>query len=406
MPLSSSSRMSVKYKLETVFGVPVAATACNALRVTGENLDFNNKTETSKEIRSDRQTTDLVLTGAEASGGINFETSYAEFDPLIEASAQGTWTVFGVNGVGAVIATSATFAANTLTAGVATAGASIWTNLVMGQWVKINGSSNPLQNIWAQISTTVPPTTTILTFQGTPFTGATGVGGAAVTVSASRLTNGVVQRSYTVETGFTDVSQTFTFTGMTVDKMSLKLASGSILTGMFDFKGKTMTRQVGSLLSGTVTGSTSNTVMNGVNNVVNVLEGGAALSNTFIKNLTIELGNNLRGQDGIGFLGNVGIASGSIDLTGSIEIYFADGVIYDKFLNNTNTSLSFRVNDSAGNGYVITMPNVKYSSGKVTAGAINQDVMVSMNYTALRDPVSGFTVIIDRAGAAVLPILA
>lgn len=405
MALATSSRLSFKVKPEVVFGTPVNASACTALRIAGESLDFNIKTDTSKEIRSDRQTTDLVLTGAEASGGFTFELSYGEFDPFIEASLQGTWVVFGVNGVGAVIPTSATFAAGALTAGSATSGASIFTSLVMGQWVKVGGSSVPAQNIWAQVSKTVPPTATVLTFEGSPFTAATGVGGAAVTVSAARLINGVNQRSFTLEETFTDIAQTLTFTGMTADKLSLKLASGSILDGSVDFKGKSMSRQVGSLLHATVNPSTANTVMNGVNNVVNVLEGGSALTGTFIKSLTLDASNNLRGLDGIGNLGNVAIASGNIDVSGSIEFYFADGVIYDKFLNNSSTSLSFRVNDSAGNGYVITMPNVKYNAGKIPAGAINQDVMVSMSYTALRDPVSGNTIVIDRAGTAVVPVV-
>lgn len=404
MALSTSSRLGVRVKPEAVFGVPVNASACYAMRIAGESLDYSIKTDTSKEIRSDRQTTDLILTGAEASGGFSFELSYAEFDPFLEATLQGTWGVFGTNGVGAVIPTSATFAANSLTAGSATSGINIFTNLVMGQWVKVGGSSNQLQNIWAQVSKTVAPTATVLTFEGTPFAAATGVGGAAVTVSASRLVNGTNQKSFTIEKNFADIGQTLTYKGMTPDKLSLKLASGSILEGSLDFKGKDASRQVGSLLHATVTNSTSNAVMNGVNNVVNILEGGSVLAGTFIKSLTIDIGNNLRALDGIGFLGSVAVASGTIDVSGSIEFYFADGTIYDKFLQNSSSSLSFRVNDSAGNGYVVTMPNIKYSGGKVTAGGINQDVMVSMNYTAIRDTVSGSSIIIDRAGAAVIPM--
>jgi hypothetical protein len=403
MALSSSSRVAIKIKPEAVFAVPVTASAAYAKRITGESLDFATKTETSKEIRDDRQTTDLVLVGAEAAGGLMFELSYAEYDGFIQAALQGTWNAFGTNGVGAAIPTSATFAAGTLTAGAATTGINIFTALAKGQWVKIGGSSNPLQNIWAQVSKTIDPTATVLTFEGTPFNGITGNGGVAVTVSSSRLTNDVTQRSFTIEKSFADIAQTLSYKGMTLDKFGIKLASGSILTGSMDFKGASGTRQVGSLLHATTTPSTAYAVMNGVNNVVNVLEGGAALANTFVKSLSLDLGNNLRGQDGLSFLGNVGIASGNFDAMGQMEVYFADGALYDKFINNTSTSLSFRVQDSLGNGYVIQMPNVKYESSKIVAGAINQDVMVSLSFRALRDVVSGKTLIIDRAGDAVIP---
>jgi len=404
MPLSSSSRLGVKFKPESVFGTPVSASACYALRVTGESLNYGLTTDTSKEIRSDRQTTDLVVTGAQSAGGLDFELSYAEFDPFLEAALQGTWAVFGTNGVSAVVPTSATFAANTLTAGAATTGINAFTNLALGQWVKIAGSSNSAQNIWAQVSKSVSPTATVLTFEGTPFTGATGSGGAAVTVSSSRVSNGTTQRSFTIEKNFADVSQTLTYTGMTLDKLSLSLSSGALLTGSLDFIGKSSTQQAGSLLHATVTASTANAVMNGVNNVANILEGGSLLTGTYIKSLSFDLQNNLRGQDGIGNLGNVAIASGTINLSGQLEVYFADGTLYQKFINNTSSSLSVRVNDGSLNGYVLTIPNIKYSDAKIMAGGINQDVMVSMNFTALRDTTSGSTMIIDRAGVAVTAV--
>ena len=403
MPLATSNRLSVRIKKEAVFGTPVSASACYALRVTGESLNFSIGTDISKEIRSDRQVTDLIVTSATADGGLPFELSYAEYDSLIESVLQGVWATFGTNGVSAVIPTSATFASNTLTAGAATSGVNLFTNLVLGQWVKIAGSTNPLQNIWAQVSLSVAPTSTVLTLQGTPFAAATGSGGAAVTVAGSRLINGVTQSSFTLEENFGDVAQTLTFTGMTPNKMSMNMQSGSILNGSFDFMGKVMTSQVGTLLNATVTASTANQVMNSVNNIVNVLEGGAVLANTFIKTLTIDAMNNLRGQDGIGTLGNVGVGAGMFEVSGNINFYFADANIYQKFLNNTNTSLSFRVNDTNLNGYVITFPNVKYSDAKIDSGAGNQDVMVTMTYKALRDTVTGSTMIIDRAGIAVVP---
>jgi hypothetical protein len=404
MPLASSSRVGLRIKPEVTFGTPVSATKCYSLRTTGESLKYALTTDTSKEIRSDRQTTDLIITGANTAGAINFELSYAEYDSLIEAALQGAWVAFGTNGVSAVIPTSATFAASTLTAGAATSGVNIFTALQLGQWVKISGSSIAGQNIIAQVSKTVSPTSTVLTFEGTPFTGLTGNGGAAVTVSAAQVKNGTTQRSFTVEKNFADITQNITNVGLTVNKMSLALASGSILAGSFDFLGKSASAQVGSLLHATVDPSTAFGVMNGVNNVSNILEGGAVLSGTYIKSLSLDLSNNLRGQEAIGTLGSVSVASGSIDLTGSLEVYFADATLYQKFINNTTSSLSFRVNDSSLNGYVITLPAIEYSDATITAGSINQDVMVSMNFTAVREPVSGNTIVVDRVGAAVVPL--
>lgn len=401
MPLASSSRLGLRYKPEATFGTPVTASACYALRNTGESLDFAISTTTSNEIRSDRQTTDLITTDANATGGVNIEFSYGEYDWFLESLLQNTFTVFGTNGVGASIPTSATFTATTLTAGAATSGASIFTALSLGQWVKIAGSSISGQNIWAQVSKTVSPTATVLTFEGTPFTGATGNGGTGVTVSAARLTNGTTQRSATIERNFGDITQFATHTGQTVDNFSLEVSTGGLVTGSINFMGKSVTMQGSSLLHATVTNSLTNGILSAVSSVYNVLENGAALSGTFIQSLKLDYSNNLRGQKGIGTLGNVGIGSGSVDLKLSLSIYFSDSTLYNKFVNGTATNFSFRLADAAGNGYVFTLPNCKISAGKVNAGSINQDILAEFEVTGLMDATSGKTLIIDRGGVAV-----
>lgn len=404
MPLSDSSREKLVIKPEASFGVINAVNACYQQRFMGESLKYAITTETSKEIRDDRQTTDEVITGAQNTGGYTFELSYAEYDKIIEAALQGTIVAFGVNGVGAVIPTSAVFAASTLTAGAATSGASIFTALVAGQFIKVAGSSIAGQNIIAQVSKSVAPTATVLTFEGAPFTALTGNGGAAVTISGSQIRNGVAQRSFTIEKSFTDIGQTFTYTGETVDNFNLDL-KGGILTGSVDFMGKTMTQQVASLLNATVTSSTSNPVMNSVNNIGNILEGGVAFTNTAVKEMTLPIKNQLRGKEGLGFLGNFEVGSGTLEIKGTLSVYFADAVLYQKFLTNSSSSLSFRVIDNAGNGYVITLPFIKYSDATIAGGSMNSDMMVDMNYTAMRDPVTGRTIIIDRVGAAVVPMV-
>jgi hypothetical protein len=403
MPLASSNRMRLTYKPEATFGVPVVASSCFALRNTGETLDYAISTVTSNEIRSDRAITDLITTDADASGGFNFEFNYGEYDWFIESLVQNAATVFGINGVGAVIPTSATFAANTLTAGAATSGASIFTNLVQGQWIKVAGSTNPLQNIWAQVSTSVSPTATLLTFEGTPFTGATGNGGAAVTISSSRFSNGTTQRSATIERAFQDITQFFTHRGQTVQSMSLDVSTGGLITGSFEFIGKDVVRAGTTGLNATIVPSGTTGILSATNSVANILEAGTALTGTFVQSLKMTYGNNLRGQKAIGVLGNADIGSGSIDIKLMLDVYFANGTLYDKFLNNTASSFSFRLQDTAGNGYVFTLPRTKINSAKVNAGSINTDLSASFEITGLLDPVTSKMILIDRGGVAVVP---
>lgn len=77
---------------EVNFGVTPTSGNSKTLRFTGESLQFGITTETSQEIRADRQISDLIQTGAEASGDINFELSYGTYDDLIAAALGNLWT--------------------------------------------------------------------------------------------------------------------------------------------------------------------------------------------------------------------------------------------------------------------------------------------------------------------------
>jgi hypothetical protein len=79
---------------------------------------------------------------------------------------------------------------------------------------------------------------------------------------------------------------------------------------------------------------------NAVRGVFDILEGGSSITaTTYIKSADITIDNSLRGQDAVGVLGNAGVAAGTIKASGKLEVYFADQTMYNKFLNNTETSL-------------------------------------------------------------------
>lgn len=399
MSLASANLVQLRYIPEAEFGVtPNSGDGVN-LRMTGESLSFDIQTTTSQELRSDRQVTDLVLTSASAAGGFNFELSYAEYDPFIEAVLQGTWAKFGTNGVGATAAVTINSTAGTLTWGSAPTGANALTGLAVGQWFRLNAPSDAADGAWLQVGSRTSTVITVAAVTPIPGTGErTNV--ANVSIATARVSNGVTQRSFTLEREHADVDQFFAFRGMTANKMSIEFQSGNLVSGSFDFMGKDSVRDDDSMLPGTPVASKTFGIANAVNGVGNLLENGAPLTGTYIMSLSLNVDNALRAQEAIGTLGAVSVAAGTIAVTGSVEVYLADGVMYDKFVNNTATSLVWSVRDGSGNGYVFTIPKLKFSSNKVNAGGMNQDVMLSMEYTGILDPTTGKTIIIDRLGAA------
>lgn len=408
MTIATTSRAQLRRIPEATFGTtPVVGNGWN-LRVTGESFNFDLKKEQSKELREDRQIGYVVPVSAGAMGGFNFHLNYGEYDPELASVLQGSWTVYGTNGVGATF--TADFTSTTITASVAPTGANAFTNLALGQWFRLVAPTSPNDGKIFRVSLTVAPTSTVITLHaGTPATVGTGV--ASCAVQTSRLSNGTTQTSFSYEKQYPDatVPEYFVFRGMTPGKLNLNFVSAALTDGSFEFMGKNASRGTSSFMPGSPAASRTYEIMNGATGVGQLFENGTALVSTFIKSLNLTVDNLQRGQEAIGTLGYIGIGSGTLAVTGTMEVYFADGALYDKFLANTYTSLTVGSVDPAGNGYVITLPRLNLTTAKVVAGAKDQDLMASFEIMGLADDqnaVAGLrkTIFIDRFGAALAPL--
>ena len=132
---------------------------------------------------------------------------------------------------------------------------------------------------------------------------------------------------------------------------------------------------------------------------------GAPFSGTFVQSVKLTYDNTLRVQESVDQVGAIGVGSGTVNLTGTIEVYFANGELFNKFNNNQNISLVVSTLDNDGNGYVITIPKANLSSLKTSAGSKDQDMMLSIEVTGLRDlgnadPALRQLIFVDRVGVA------
>jgi len=393
---ASTDRVRTTYKPESTFGVPVTASACYAMRNSGNTIQDTPTYIQSNELTDTRTLKDNTLVDMDTAGAIPFDFSYGEYDWWLSALLQNNWTVYGTNGVGANFA--ATFGNNTITAGTVPTSTSAFTNLVRGQWIKVSGSSINGTNIWVQVSKTVSPTSTVITTEGNPFTGVTGSGGSSVNISGARLTNGVIQKQASVEKANLDVGLFMLSTGVTPNTFSLNLSLGQVITGSFDCMGKNSVESNATALNSTITSSLNYRVMNPTSNLASVLEGGATAGT--MMSLALSYNNNNRAQKALGQFGVIDMGQGQIALTLTGQMYFKDYALYTKMRNSADTEFSFRLQDPALNGYVFTIPAGNITSYGAPVSGKNQDVMVDFEITA-KDNGAGIMLIIDRAGAAV-----
>lgn len=419
MPLpSASNRIRLAYKLEGVypenFGVRQAGNG-TALNLTGESLKFDVKNERSKQLRDDRLTQDIVQVGATAQGGINFEAQYKEYDPFVEAVVQNDFVVYGTLGISAAATGTLTrTSATVITASVAPTGVDALTNLRKGQWFAIvpaDGESAAVKKYLKarafRVSPATAPTTTALTLDS-----ATPMSGTIITapllagwkLSSSYAVNGNQMKSFNLEVGHGDIAQFRLYTGMVPSKMDLKLASGSIVSGSFEFMGQGFDLiQTSSM--GTPTAAQSFTPANATRGVFDILEGGVSISaSTFIKSVDFSIDNTLRMQDAVGVFGSAGIGNGTMNIMAKMSMYFSDHTHYRKLLDGAASSFSLPILDADGNGYVYFMPRIKYTAAAVNADGQDQDNMLSCDVEGLPEtdvtsPWFGKAVVVFRVGS-------
>ena len=263
-------------------------------------------------------------------------------------------------------------------------------------WVKPAGFSNADNNDYCQV---VSIATSKLIVSGSTLINESGVTGTIV--NGGMLRNGVTQHSYSIEKEFADIGQFASFAGMEVDTFSLEIASNAIVTGTLGFMGRTAGNGQVTIGTGAPLEAPTNDVYNATSNMASIREAGVALSSStfFATAISTSVANGLRGQKAVAVEGSVGIGKGRCEVTGSLSAYFVNEVLLEKFLNNTATSLDYRLTDEAGNTYIVTMPEVKYSSATTDLSGIDADVLIPLDYQALRDPVLGFTIQVDRFAA-------
>ena len=393
---ASTSSAQLSYLEETAFGV-VGATAPKLLRNTGEDLTFGFSQESSAEINATRQISDAIITDAEASGGFQMELSYLEYDPFIEALLGSTFNSFGTGGVKTI-----TGAIIDATAGTLTGGAGSFTGLVVGQYfsIKDSGLGNDGYYRIGTVSATV-----ITVDTETPFTANET---ANLDVSSTRITNGTAtMRTFSIEKAFTDVGQYFMHRGRGISQMDLNFSTGSILTGSFGTIGKDVLRDDATQFGSAADASNAHGIASAVTGVGSILVRNAAgtsiLGGAYINSATMTINGALRAQKAIGNLGAIGIGQGTFEMTGSLEIYLKTGSIYDAALADQKISVVIPTKDPLGNGYAFTFANVKLGVPDVSAGSKDQDVLMSVPFTAVAPNTSTDRMIaIDRYGDAAL----
>jgi hypothetical protein len=393
---ASTNRTGLSYVKEVTWGVN-PTTQQTDINYTGEGLAFNIDNITSNSIRSDRQVTDLIQTGAECTGNIDVEIQYGGYDDLLlGALFAASWA--GVGGTTVDTITSGATVGNldftiASAANTITFGSAVTHGIVVGQWFKLTGSTS--DDGYHKATVVAGQVVTVAALTGDEVLDETDL----ATIKGSMARNGSTTNSFWIERTHDDVAQFFQFAGMVVNTFSIDFSANSVLTASFNFMGKSATLTQATSGTGTNVAAASTDYMNAVANVGNINIDGIPVASCLLQQMTMELNNNVRGIASIGQLGFCDVVEGEIGVTGNMNLYFNDETYYDLYLAATAFSFDARVTDGAGNTYIFTLPKCKFQTDAVNSGGKNADVMENTSYQAIMHGTLLYTVQIDKIPA-------
>ena len=266
-------------------------------------------------------------------------------------------------------------------------------NLEVGQWVRFAGFVNSENNSYFKITgisaNALTLDTTALVTEGAA---------ANVVITGKRAKNGTEKKSLLIEKRFTDVTEFFDFQGMRPGEMTLAIESEAIVNGTFNMMGKEGITAA-STVAGVAVPAGLTTPLNATVNLGTLEEGGSTIV-TANRAINLSIQNNLRMKPQTGSRSPVDIGYGFVDVSGSAMFYFEDATLLDKFIQHTESSFSFPLIDEDGNVIYVTLPRLYFTGGSnPQAPGGNDDVMIPMEFTAIRDQALATTITFDMLQA-------
>ena len=384
MAQAESNRVDVRFSSETTWAETPATPTMASLPYTSESLTYEKRTVKSSIVRADRLTDDVAEVGAGSSGDINFEHKFTDMQPLMLAAlGQQAWSSATFTGAGGNLDIAASGGGSQ----VATAPASTWDNFFVGAYIRISGANannNGVFRVTAKTSTTI-------TYNNATGTLQDNADGAVFLQKMART--GTFKHSFLFEKHFGDINRFVTHRGMRVATWGLNVEAEQIVTGTFGFMGE-RALSAGSTVSGSVTPASADPIITATANMGRLEEAGVALT-TKIRRINFNLNANARQLTAVANKFPIGINMGSFEITGTLEAYFEDATMLDKLINHSSSSLVFEFDDADDNRTIITVTNLKFTTGWPVGAGLNQDVMLALDFTAIRDSVSNSMMQVD-----------
>lgn len=199
------------------------------------------------------------------------------------------------------------------------------------------------------------------------------------------LKNGIVPKfdtfEETYELGATDTFRRFS--DCQVNTMSLAIGARAAVTGSFGIMGRAEAIAETAVTGATYTDPTETPVATASANVSALTLTGAGVTQPKVRNLTLDISNNMRIRPEVGSKYSNELGLGRFDVTGTLDCYFQTKAAYEACLAHGQGDLSFVVGVGANQKYKFEMGKIQLGDGNVTAGGNDDDIMTQIQFRAL-----------------------
>lgn len=374
MAVASGVLSDVGFELESTAGVLNGTPALTKLRRVRTSLGLKKETYRSNEIRTDRSIYDERHGVQTVEGTIEGELAVQSYDTFIEALLGGTWT------------TGASKSNTEFTSLACVAATKIWTvgggsliteGIKIGDRITIAGCTQAGNYTVIDI----PSSTTFKTAEA-PAADMTADTSFTLVVTGKKVLLGTTERSFTIERAYTDISQYEAFLGCRINSLDLEVDPSGILKSNFGVIGMSSNGMQGSTVDAAAgyTAAPTHSVLAAVNGAI--FENGISMGT--VTNLKLTVNNGIGGKAVIGSNTKPYLKWGNAaEITGEMTVLFQDATMYNKFKNETESSIIVRIDDPNATDFLeLTLPRVKYNGADI-GDADPQGLPVVMPFRAL-----------------------
>lgn len=209
--------------------------------------------------------------------------------------------------------------------------------------------------------------------------------------SGNVLKAGIVRDSFTLERNFQDVGEFLRYRGAQIDTLQLSMTTGAVVGLTFGFFAKAMDLGQTIITGATYPAAPTTKTMDAISG--SITEGGSPIA--VATEVSLSLSNNMNPRFVIGSAESLEPSIGRSSLTGTLSAYFESSVLYQKFLDNADSSLSVVCSDGTDT-LTFLVPKLKYTGGDVPVSG-EGPVSIQMPFQGIYDPTTGTSFQITRS---------